>query len=50
MIRFLLRLFRRRPVVVQTYHVEKSDWLRLHFEKHRQLAQELGKPWPEKRS
>jgi hypothetical protein len=38
----------RRPVVVKTYRAEKSDWIRLHFEKHRQLAAELGKPWPER--
>lgn len=50
MIRFLLRFFHRRPIVVQTYKVERSDWLKLHFAKHRQLAQELGRTWPEERS
>jgi hypothetical protein len=34
--------------VVKTYRVEKQDWIKLHFEKHRQLAAELGKPWPGK--
>ena len=49
MIRFLLRLFRRRTVVVNTYHTQKTDWIKRHFELHRQLAEELGREWPEKR-
>jgi hypothetical protein len=49
MIRWLISLLRRRPIVVRTYHVEKQDWLKLHFDKHRQLAKELGRDWPEAR-
>lgn len=50
MMKRFLSLFRRRrqPVVVRTFKVAKDgDWIKLHFEKHRQLAKELGKPWPE---
>jgi hypothetical protein len=47
-LRSALRRMFRRPIVVKTYRAEKSDWIRLHFEKHRQLAAELGKPWPER--
>lgn len=48
MIRWFLSLF-RRPVVVNTYTVQKTDWIVLHFEKNRQLAKELGREWPGER-
>lgn len=38
---------RSKPVVtVQTYKTAKTDLERLRDEKHRQLAAELGRPWP----
>lgn len=45
MIKILLRLFRRRPVVVSTYKVTKTDWYQRRAEKCRQLAKELGMDW-----
>lgn len=44
----ILSLFRRRPVVIKTYHVEKTDWQKLRDAKNRQLAAELGRTWPPK--
>lgn len=41
----LKTLFRRHPVVVTTYKVEKSDWRKLHEAKLQQLANELGVEW-----
>lgn len=41
-----LRNWRSAPVVVNTFKTKKTDLERLQDEKHRQLAAELGKPWP----
>jgi hypothetical protein len=45
MIRFVLSLFRRRPVVVQTFKTQKTDFEKRREEKCQQLAKELGRDW-----
>ena len=44
----LLSIFTRpKPVItVQTFKTKKTDLERVREEKHRQLAKELGMPWP----
>jgi len=49
MIRFLLSLFRRRPiVVVQTYSVKRTDLQLTRDLKHVELAKELGRTWKDR--
>ncbi|MGO4449057.1 hypothetical protein AB4Y96_09030 [Phyllobacterium sp. TAF24] len=48
MIKLIARLLRRRPVLVSTYKVKKSDWYQRRSEKCRQLARELGLDWEAK--
>lgn len=45
MIRWLRSLFRRRPIVVQTFHVKRTDLQQLREKTHAQLARELGMPF-----
>ena len=35
----------RRFLTVQTYHVKRTDWLKLYEDTHSQLARELGREW-----
>lgn len=46
MIQIIKRLFRRKPVVVNTYRVEKTDWQKLRDQKCAELARQLGRQWP----
>ena len=44
--KWLLSLLRRRrPIVVTTYHVKRTDLQKLRDQRHAQLARELGKTW-----
>lgn len=36
----------KQPVIVNTFKTKKTDLERIRDDKHRQLASELGKPWP----
>lgn len=49
MISFIRRLFRRR-VVLQTYKVEKTKQKDAIDKKCKELARELGWPWPMRRA
>lgn len=44
--RYIARLFRHRPIVVQTYKVKKTKAEIKRDEIHRQLAREVGWCWP----
>lgn len=43
--RLLAALFRRRPIVVQHYHVRRTDLAQLRDLKHAELAKSLGRTW-----
>jgi hypothetical protein len=48
MIRFILNLFRRRPIIVQTYSVRRTDLAQLRDLKHAELARSLGRTWKDR--
>lgn len=43
MLKYLKSLFRRKPVVVNTYTVRKTDLQKLREEKHKQLRREMAR-------
>lgn len=47
MLKFLKSLFRRKPVVIQTYKRDTSEITKKRRELHKQMARELGLPEPE---
>lgn len=49
MIRFILSIFRRRrPVVVNHYHVRTTDLQRRRDLKHAEMARQIGFPWKDR--
>lgn len=46
MIQIIKRLFRRKPVVVNTYRVKKTDFQQERAKKCAELAREMGRQWP----
>lgn len=50
LLRYITRVFRRRPVVVNTYKVKQTDLRKKYVETTAQLAREMGKPNPLRRA